>query len=324
MVRILANDGINSDGKHLLEEAGYDINTEKIPQDQLVTHLPDYDVVIIRSATKIRQDLIDQCPKLKIIARGGVGLDNIDVEYARSRGIEVYNTPAASSSSVAELVFSHIFALARSIHLSNREMPVAGTTQFKDLKKSYSKGMELRGKTLGILGFGRIGQEVAKIAIGMGMRVLPVDLFVEDATISVELYDMEEASVSIKIHTVSMSHMLENSDIITIHVPSTGGTALISDKEIQSMKTGVLVINTARGGTIDEKALLHGLDSGKVGGAGLDVFEDEPCPKQELLDHPRISVSPHIGASTIEAQANIGRELADKIIAFYEGAEAKI
>ncbi len=322
MIRILANDGIDADGKLLLEDAGYLVDTTKISQDDLAQYLPNYDVVIVRSATKIRKELIDQCPDLKIIARGGVGLDNIDVDYARSKGIEVYNTPAASSSSVAELVFSHIFCLARSLHLANREMPMKGGTAFKDLKKAYSKGIELRGKTLGILGFGRIGQEVAKIGLGLGMRILPVDLFVDDATIQVALYDMQDASLSIKIDTVSLDHMLENSDVITLHVPSTGGKALIGSSEIARMKKGVLLINTSRGGTIDEEDLLEGLRSGQVGGAGLDVFENEPTPRQALMEHPRISVSPHIGASTLEAQENIGRELADKIIAFYEAANA--
>lgn len=318
MIKILANDGIHADGQHLLEDAGYTVDTEKIPQEKLPEFLPTYDVVIVRSATKIRKELIDLCPNLKIIARGGVGLDNIDVAYAESKGIKVINTPAASSSSVAELTFAHIFSLSRFIHLSNRYMPNEGTSQFKQLKKAFAKGMELRGKTLGIVGFGRIGQEVARIALSLGMQVLPVDLYVEKANIGIELYNTGNASLSIQQVTVDFDTMLANSDIITLHVPFIGEKALIGSEEIKKMKDGVILINTARGGTIDESALLSALEDGKVRAAGLDVFLNEPTPNQALLNHPNISVSPHIGAATLEAQANIGSELADKIIAVFD------
>ena len=318
MIKILANDGIHSDGKLLLEDAGYQVDTDKIPQNELVNHLPDYDAVIVRSATKIRKDLIDACPNLKIIARAGVGLDNIDSEYARSKNIAVYNTPAASSHSVAELAFAHIFNLARHLHQSNREMPVKGNTEFKALKKSYSTGFELRGKTLGILGFGRIGQAVARVGMGLGMRILPVDLYVEDATISVEMFSTEMTSVSAKMHTVSMEQMLKESDVISIHIPFSGDEALIKKEELSQMKNSAILINASRGGIIDEQDLLDALENGTIAGAALDVFDNEPTPRAELLNHSRISVSPHIGASTIEAQENIGKELADKIIAFFE------
>lgn len=317
MVKILVNDGIHPDGQTLLEEAGYQVDTDKVAQEDLAKVLPEYDVVIVRSATKIRKDLIDLCPNLKIIARGGVGLDNIDVEYARSKDITVMNTPAASSQSVAELVYTHLFSLARSVHLANREMPTQGNTAFKQLKKSYSKGIQLRGKTLGVIGFGRIGQEVARIGLALGMNVMPVDLIIDEANIDIQLYNYKDLRFTAKITTFDWEEVLANADFLTLHVPFSGGKPLIGKEEIAKMKDGVFIVNTARGGAVNEEALLEALESGKVGGAGLDVFDDEPTPKAALLNHPRISVSPHIGASTLEAQANIGLELADKILAFF-------
>jgi len=313
MVKILINDGIHPDGQLLLEEAGYQVETNKIAQEDLEAQLPNYDAICVRSATKVRTALIDKCPNLKAICRGGVGLDNIDVKYAREKGIQVINTPAASSKSVAELAFGHMFNLSRFVHLSNREMPTKGNSDFKKLKKSYAKGQELRGKKLGIIGFGRIGQETAKIGLGLGMTVLPVDLMLDDATIQLSFQGNKEMTVSIKIDTVEMDEMLANADYISLHVPSLG-KALLGKEEMEKMKDGVILVNTARGGTIDEDALLAALESGKVGGAGLDVFENEPTPRADLLNHPRISVSPHIGASTQEAQRNIGLELAEKLI----------
>ena len=317
MIKILANDGIHPDGELLLSEAGFEVNTTKIPQEDLPAELPKYQVICVRSATKVRKDLIDQCPDLKVIARGGVGLDNIDVEYARSKGIHVINTPAASSKSVAELVFAHLFTLARSLHLSNREMPQRGTTEFKKLKKSYSKGFELRGKTIGIIGFGRIGQETARVALGMGMKVLAVDPYKKEEYVPIELYAGEHTSFSINVRIVKLENMLANADAISLHVPSLDKPA-IGQEEISMMKDGVILINAARGGVVDEKALLEGIESGKIAGAGLDVFVGEPSPMAELLNHEKISVSPHTGASTKEAQRNIGLELAEKILEIYE------
>ncbi len=313
MVKILINDGIHPDGQLLLEEAGYQVETNKIAQEDLDAQLPNYDAICVRSATKVRTALIDKCPNLKAICRGGVGLDNIDVKHAREKGIQVINTPAASSKSVAELAFGHMFNLSRFVHLSNREMPTKGNSDFKKLKKSYAKGQELRGKKLGIIGFGRIGQETAKIGLGLGMTILPVDLMLDDATIQLSFQGNKEITVSVKIDTVEMDEMLANADYISLHVPSLG-KALLGKEEMDKMKDGVILVNTARGGTIDEDALLAALESGKVGGAGLDVFENEPTPRADLLNHPRISVSPHIGASTQEAQRNIGLELAEKLI----------
>lgn len=315
MVKILVNDGIHPDGKMLLEEAGYQVDTDKIAQEDLAAKLPEYDVVIVRSATKIRKDLIAKCPNLKIIARGGVGLDNIDVADAKAAGIEVMNTPAASSQSVAELVFGHMFSLARSLHLSNREMVERGDTEFKKLKKSYSKGIQLRGKTLGIIGLGRIGQEVARLGLGIGMNVMPVDLIVDEVAIDISLYKSDEVGLSVKLQTYPIDEMLAKADFITLHVP--GGRVILGAEEFAKMKDGAYLINAARGGVVDETALLAAIESGKLAGAGLDVFDNEPSPQRAVLDNPKISVTPHTGASTLEAQRNIGLELADKIIAFF-------
>ncbi len=315
MIKILANDGIHPDGKTLLEEAGYQVDTDKIPQDQLAEKLPEYDVVIVRSATKIRKDLIDQCPNLKIIARAGVGLDNVDHEYAREKGLAVFNTPAASSKAVAELAFTHMFNLARLVHLSNHQMRAADS-DFKQLKKNYSKGVQLRGKSLAIVGFGRIGQEVARIGLALGMRVLPTDPMVDAADIDITLYEPSNLSLKVTVETVDWDEALTKADFITFHVPGIG-RPLLGKEEFAKMKNNVIIVNTARGGIVEEQALLEALNSGEVAGAGLDVFENEPTPMRELVEHPKVSVTPHIGASTVEAQANIGLELADKILAFF-------
>ncbi|MCB9282804.1 MAG: D-2-hydroxyacid dehydrogenase [Lewinellaceae bacterium] len=317
MIKILANDGIHEDGLTLLEEAGYQVDTKKVPQEDLPKVLPAYDVIIVRSATKVTREVIEACPNLKIIARGGVGLDNIDVEFARTRGITVMNTPASSSQAVAELTFAHMFSLSRRLYLSNRVMPQKGQTDFKNLKKAYSDGVQLRGRTLGILGFGRIGREVARIGVALGMHVIPVDMVVDEVEIDINVFHSEDVSLSVRVRTSELEEMLAKSDFITLHVPFSGGRPLITEEEIAKMKTGVYLINTSRGGAVDETALLNGLKSGKIAGAGLDVFEDEPKPKKELMEHPKISVTPHIGASTQEAQGLIGLELADRILAFF-------
>lgn len=312
MMKILANDGIHPTGQRMLEEAGFQVDLETIPQDELPDKLNEYDAIIVRSATKIRKDLIDQCPNLKVIARGGVGMDNIDVDYARSKGLTVINTPAASSRSVAELVFGHILSLARFIHLCNREMPENGNVAFKKLKKAFSGGNELYGKTLGVIGLGRIGRESAQIGIGLGMKVLGTDPMVEEVELSVALHPSYDKKVSVKVATVGLDELLSQSDVITMHVPGSGA-ALLGPDQIAQLKKGVILVNAARGGVIDEDALLEALDSGHVAGAALDVFVGEPTPRTELMNHPRISVSPHIGAATHQAQENIGIELAEKI-----------
>lgn len=317
MIRILANDGIDDDGKLLLEEAGFQVDTKKIAQEDLIKELPHYQALTVRSATKVRQPLIDACPGLKLIARGGVGMDNIDVEYARNKGIEVINTPAASSKSVAELAFAHLFSLVRGLHVSNREM-AKDHLDFNDLKKRLSNGIELRGKTMGILGIGRIGQETARIALALGMRVIPVDIMIAEASINLEFYDYQDIHVGLKLESVKMDKMLAEADFISVHIPFAGGKPIIGAEEIKKMKKGVFVLNTARGGAIDETALLNSLEDGLIAGAGIDVFENEPTPRKELLGHPKISVTPHIGANTQEAQTRIGLELAERIIDFFE------
>lgn len=314
MIKILVNDGMHADGKAIMEKAGFQVDTNNIPQAELITRLQEYDGIIVRSATKVRKDLIDACPNLKIICRGGVGMDNIDVDYARSKGIGVYNTPAASSEAVAELIFAHAFTLSRSLQDANRNMPTSGNTAFKKLKKNYAKGVQLRGKTLGIVGFGRIGQEAARIALGLGMNVVAADLVIKEATLELPIYNAEPVSVTISVS--SFEHVLAQSDYLTLHVPSTD-KPLIGKAEIAKMKDGVFLFNASRGGSIDEDALLEALESGKVGGAGLDVFVGEPTPRQDLLTHPRISLTPHTGASTVEAQRNIGLELAEKVMGHF-------
>ncbi len=314
MVKILANDGIHPDGLLLLEEASYFVSEDKVAQDNLTAVMADYDVLIVRSATKVTKAVIDAGKKLKVIGRGGVGLDNIDVEYAQSKGIQVFNTPAASSRAVAELATAHIFTLARMLQRSNRELAVGG--DFKKLKKESESGFQIKGKTLGIVGFGRIGQELAKIALGLGMHVRAHDPYVSEAEIGIQLGEHQDLKLSLTISTESLDKVLRESDILSFHIPSIG-KALLGAAELEQLKTGVILINTARGGIIDEAALLAALDSGKIGGAGLDVFENEPTPLEALLRHPKVSCSPHIGASTIEAQAYIGMELAEKIISFF-------
>ena len=317
MVRILINDGIHEDGETLLLEAGYELHQEKIAQSDLPTVLPDYDAIIVRSTTKIGRDLIDVCPKLKVIARAGLLLDNIDVEYAQEKGILVMNTPAASAQSVAELVFAHMFNLARFLHDANRNMPKLGDQQFQALKNQYSFGIQLRGKTLGIIGFGRVGQEVARIGLALGMNVMPVDLKVNEANINLQLFNNDDVRLSVKVPTFEWDEVVENADFLTLHVPFSGGKPLIDADEIQKMKDGAYIINTSQGGAVDEDALLEALNSGKLAGAGIDVFVNEPTPRKEMLEHPKITTSPHIGASTLEARANIGLEIADKILAHF-------
>ncbi|MCW5924435.1 MAG: D-2-hydroxyacid dehydrogenase [Saprospiraceae bacterium] len=314
MVKILANDGIHPDGRLLLEEADYIVDEDKIPQDELAERIADYDVLIVRSATKVTKAVIDGGKNLKIIARGGVGLDNIDLEYAQSKGIQVYNTPMASSRAVAELAAGHIFALSRMLHRSNRELADGG--DFKKLKKAYETGFQIKGKTLGIIGFGRIGQELAKIALGVGMSVRAHDPFVQEAEVGIQLNEFRDLKLCVNIRTEPLDKILRESDFISIHIPGSG-KASIAAEEFAKMKDGVFLINTARGGVIDEEALLEALDSGKIAGVGLDVYENEPTPREALLRHPKVSCTPHIGASTIEAQSYIGMELADKIIAFF-------
>jgi len=311
-IRILANDGIDETGKQLLEAAGIEVVTTHYGAEELPAKLQDFDGITVRSATQVRQALIDACPNLKVIGRGGVGMDNIDVAYARQKGLGVYNTPAASSRSVAELVFAHAFSIARLLPSMNRAMPVTGQTEFAKLKKQASEGSELLGKTIGIIGFGRIGQEVARMALGLGMHVVATDPFVKEANIEIRVSGAT-ASLHVLIPTTSVKTVFEKSDFITIHIPK-ADQPVIGMNELIQLKKGVILINTARGGVFDEDAILAGLSSGAIGGAGIDVFVGEPTPRIEILMHPKISLSPHVGGSTIEAQENVGKELAQLII----------
>ena len=312
---ILANDGIHPEGKKLLEAAGFQVQTDKVSQEELASFIKDKSVVgvLVRSATQITELELAASSSLKVIGRAGVGLDNIDLKESETNGITVVNTPAASSQSVAELVLAHLFTVSRFLQLSNREMPVSGTTDFAKLKKSYAKGSELQGKTLGIVGIGRIGQALAKMALGLGMKVIAHDPFIPEVGLTFDVHIYGEVKVSLS--TISLDELLSQSDVISFHVPKPKHGSMITTCEFTKMKEGVVLINASRGGVINEDDLLAALDSGKVGAAGLDVFENEPTPKDELLNHPRISVTPHIGASTNEAQTRIGIELAEKVIA---------
>ena len=312
-MKVLANDGIATSGVAALETAGYEVILNTIPQEELVDYINnnDVDVLLVRSATKVRKDIIDNCPSLKVIGRGGVGMDNIDVDYARDKGIKVINTPAASSHSVAELVFAHLFGMVRFLHDSNQNMPLEGDTKFKDLKKAYAKGIELKNKTLGILGFGRIGQATAKIALGVGMKVVAYDPYIDSANIELEFFDGQ--TVNFAFNTISKEDVLQQSDFISLHVPAQDDY-VISTKEFDLMKDGSGIVNAARGGVIDEVALVDAIESGKISNAALDVFEKEPTPEIPLLMNKNISLTPHIGAATLEAQTRIGEELASQII----------
>lgn len=297
-MKILVSDGIEKIGADMLKSAGFEVVEQKLTPEELLKEIEKYDAIIVRSATKVTKEVIEAGKNLKAIARGGVGLDNIDVEYAKSKGIPVLNTPGASSISVAELAIAHMFAVCRFLNQSNLEM-----RQGKWPKKEYSKGIELTGKTLGLLGFGNIGKEVAKRAMGLGMTVLAHDPFVTQTDMNVRLVSKEE--------------VLKQSDIISLHMPLIKGEGpAIGEKEIEMMKEGVIIINCARGGVVSEKALLEGLNSGKVAAAGIDVFENEPPTEAQaaLINHPRVSVTPHIGASTVEAQNRVGEEIAQKVI----------
>jgi D-3-phosphoglycerate dehydrogenase / 2-oxoglutarate reductase len=311
-MKILANDGISQSGIDALQKEGFEVITTKVAQEQLENFINEHqiDAILVRSATQVRQELIDACPSIKLIGRGGVGMDNIDVDYARDQGLHVINTPAASSSSVAELVFAHLFGMVRFLHQSNREMPLEGDSRFKDLKRAYAAGTELRGKKIGIIGFGRIGQEVAKIALGLGMEVIANDPFTESAPITIEFFNGQR--ITIAIDTQDIDTLLKESDFITLHVPAQDGY-VIGKNEIDKMKKGVGIVNAARGGVIDEIALINAIEEEKVKFAGLDVFEKEPSPEVQLLMNPELSLTPHIGAATLEAQDRIGTELAAQI-----------
>jgi D-3-phosphoglycerate dehydrogenase len=313
-MKVLANDGISSSGIQLLEKNGFEVITTKVAQEQIAAYINQHQigVLLVRSATKVNKEIIDNCPTLKVIGRGGVGMDNIEVDYARANGKNVISTPASSSESVAELVFAHLFSGVRFLHDSNRSMPLEGDSNFNGLKKAYANGIELRGKTLGIIGFGRIGREVARMGLGLGMRVIAADKFLGHAEIKVDFYNGQ--FINVKIETEPLEDVLKHSDFLTLHVPAQENGYVIDEAEFKLMKNNVGIINASRGGIINEVALLKALDDEKVLFAGLDVFEEEPTPAVQVLMHPKISLTPHIGAATNEAQDRIGIELAEQII----------
>ncbi len=301
-MKVLISDGIEEIGAKILTEAGLEVVNKKVTPEELLQTIKEYDAIIVRSATKVTREVID-AGNLKAIARGGVGLDNIDVVYAKEKGIPVLNTPGASSISVAELAIAHMFSVARFINVSNIEM-----RNGKWPKKDYAHGFELTGKTLGLIGFGNIGKEVAKRALGLGMTVVASDPFVTTTDMDVKL--------------VSKDELLAMADVISLHIPfikAEGPT--IKKAEFDKMKDGVVLINCARGGVVVEKDLLEALNSGKVKAAGIDVFENEPFTEaqHELINHPKVSVTPHIGASTDEAQERVGQEIAEKVVAVLKG-----
>jgi len=316
-MKVLANDGISKAGADALTNAGFEMLNNKVAQEQLIDFINEnkVEVLLVRSATTARKELIDACPTIKIIGRGGVGMDNIDVDYAKEKGIHVINTPASSSKSVAELVAASMFTIARFLHDSNRNMPLEGESKFNDLKKSYSKATEVGGKTLGVIGFGRIGQETVKLGIALGMKVLVYDAFPMKKTLTLDFFDGQK--VNFEIETISFDEVITQSDYISLHVPKQKDY-VIGAKEMAMMKKGAVLINASRGGIIDEVALVNSLNEEHLGGAALDVFESEPKPEITILMHPQISLTPHIGGNTLEAQDRIGEELAEQIIEIYK------
>ena len=300
MLRILANDGMDKSAVDYLQGLGHEVVTDHQAGADLDKAVTEFDVLIVRSATKVREPLIDiaaKAGKLKLVVRAGVGIDNIDHKYAEEKGIAVRNTPKASSASVAELTIAHMFAISRFIHISNVTMRKGEWN-----KKAY-KGVELMGKTLGLIGFGRIGQEVGSRARALGMDVIYADHHVHLDTPQYKKVEMEE--------------VLAKSDFISLHIPFLGEPT-IGEAEFAKMKDGVRLVNVARGGVVDEDALLKALESGKVAAAALDVFEEEPTKREDICNHPAISVTPHIGASTAEAQQRIGIETYETVLDFFK------
>ena len=300
-MRILVTDGMDKTAMATLRGEGHEVVEQFYEPDQLGKALRDFDVAVVRSKTKVRANHIDEAKgsRLKLIIRGGVGVDNIDVAYAEQNGIAVKNTPRASSESVAELAMAHMFSCARYISIAGHSM-----REGKWEKKTYNKGVELSGKTLGVIGYGRIGQTLGRMAQAMGMTVLAYDIYHAEG--------LECATM----RYVELDELLASSDFISLHTPAIDGKPLIDAEAIAKMKDGVIFVNTSRGNNVDEAALLAGLESGRIRAAGLDVYAQEPTKNEALLNHPRVSCTPHIGASTVEAQRRIGMEIVDIIRQF--------
>lgn len=302
--KILVTDPISRGAVETLVHEGFDVTTKELNPEELLKTIKDYDALIVRSRTKVTREVINAGAKLKVIARAGVGLDNVDVDAAKTKNITILNTPEAPSVSVAELVFGLMLSIARSISVAD-----AALKDGKWLKHTLT-GLELRGKTLGIVGFGRIGREVAKRAIAFEMKVLAYDV------LSQSLADAKTLEVEVVgSNRTAFEKLIKSSDIVTIHVPSLPETRhMFGEKEFSMMKQGAIVINAARGGIIDEPALLKALKDGKIGGAGLDVFEEEPPKNIDLIKSSNVVCTPHIGAQTVEAQESAGNIVSTKII----------
>ncbi|MGB3131173.1 MAG: NAD(P)-dependent oxidoreductase [Saprospiraceae bacterium] len=305
--KILVNDGMEEEGILALRAFGFEVDGEPISQEHLKSKLQNYDGIIVRSATKVRKDLIEICPNLKFIARGGVGMDNIDVEYAKSKNIQVINTPAASSRSVAELAMAHILSCTRGLFISSRELN--SDENFVKLKKQMSSFQEVKSKKLFLIGFGRIGRELSKMALGAEMEVIVHDPYIKIAEIELDIMGKK---FNVNLPLVDLDEGLQQADYISIHTPFSGNP-ILSKREFGLMKKNVILINTSRGENIDESTLIEALESGKVQAAGLDVFQNEPNISPSILKQRNVGVTPHIGASTKEAQARIAIELVEKI-----------
>lgn len=298
-MKVLANDGLEISAINEIKKNGIYIETNHLDKEELIENIKNYDVLVVRSNTKVTSDVLEAGAKgnLKLVIRAGVGIDNIDLDYAKKVGIKVSNTPDASSDSVAELALGHMFSVARYIAVANYTMRNAQWN-----KKQY-KGSEIAGKILGIIGMGRIGKALAGKAEALGMKIIYTDALGKQDNLAYEFMDLD--------------NLLKVSDYVSLHVPyDKDKGALISSREISMMKEGAVIINCARGKVVDEEALLEGLNSGKLAGAGIDVFEQEPSKNTELINHERVSVTPHIGASTKEAQERIGKEVAAIVINF--------
>lgn len=298
-MKVLANDGLEISAINEIKKNGIYIETNHLDKEELIENIKNYDVLVVRSNTKVTSDVLEAGAKgnLKLVIRAGVGIDNIDLDYAKKVGIKVSNIPDASSDSVAELALGHMFSVARYIAVANYTMR---NGQWN--KKQY-KGSEIAGKILGIIGMGRIGKALAGKAEALGMKIIYADVLGKQDNLAYEFMDLD--------------NLLKVSDYVSLHVPyDKDKGALISSREISMMKEGAVIINCARGKVVDEEALLEGLNSGKLAGAGIDVFEQEPSKNTELINHERVSVTPHIGASTKEAQERIGKEVAAIVINF--------
>ena len=317
-MKVLANDGISQNSKKELIDLNFKIFDTKIDQSELIKYINrnHIEIILVRSATIINSEILNNCKSIKLIGRAGVGLDNIDLISAKKNNVRVFNTPNASSISVAELVISHLLSANRNLHITNRSMPLNGETKFKEIKSHSSECKEVMFKTLGIIGLGRIGQEVAKRAFSLGMNVVAFDKNIEK--IKIQLDYIKNQNIFFDLITSSLDDVLKESDFITLHIPKINDKPFIGRDEFDTMKKGVGIINTSRGGLIDESELIKFLNNKKVSFAALDVYENEPVPNIQLLMHDKISLSPHIGGSTVEAQERIGDEIVKEIKSFYK------